>query len=98
MAGDLQNASALDDLEGSSTKYEVTEDPKLLLQLLGGNEKLRGHFFLSRFSFAFDFSACAIFFCRFGILVAGFLGPCGLFLVMVVVLSDTILPTVAVCR
>jgi hypothetical protein len=34
------------------------------------------HFFLSRFTFAFDFSACCIFFCRFGIFVAGFLGPC----------------------
>lgn len=34
----------------------MTEDPVLLLQLLGGKERLRCHFFLSRFTFAFDFS------------------------------------------
>lgn len=55
-----------------------------LLQLHSGNERLRRHFFLSRFTFAFDFSACCFFFCRFGILVAGFLAPCRSFLVIVV--------------
>jgi len=95
---DLQNASALDDLLGSKfDRVEVTEDPVLLLQLLGGNEGLRCHFFLSRFTFTFDFSACAIFFCRLGILVAGFLGPCRSFVVIVPILSDSILP-VAVRR
>ena len=99
VAGDLQNASALHNLLGSEfDRVEMAEDPVFFLQLLGGNESLGCHFFLSRFTFAFDCSACANFFCRLGILVAGFLGACRSFLLMVVVLSCSILPRAVLAR
>ena len=96
VADDFQNASALDDLLGSKfDRVEVSEDPIPLLQMLGGNERLHGHFFFGFFTCTFCF---CIIFCRFGNFVVGFLGPCRSFLLMVVVLSDSILPAKVLVR
>lgn len=67
----------------------MAEDPEFLLQFMGGNERLGGHFI---FPVGFFIWTCCIFFCRLGILVAGFLGPCRSFLGMVAILSGSILP------
>ena len=72
----------------------MAEHTVALLQFVGWNKRLHGHFFFPVGFFTCTFCFC-IFFCRLGNVVAGFLGPCRSFFVMVAVLLLPILPATA---